>query len=64
MTTWREGLERWRDWASKGGDINPDDAECICDFFEAVTSHCAQGGSFDEAVPAELAARMKERMSA
>ena len=55
MTTWREGVERWRAWAREGGGIDPDDARCIGTFYEALARHCGKdSGSLDDEMPARL----------
>jgi hypothetical protein len=60
VTTWREGVEYWRAWARKGGDLDPEDARTVSAFYEALALHCGKdGGDLDDEMPAELAAQLK-----
>ena len=55
MMTWREGIEHFRAWARKGGGIDPDDAERIAGFYDALARHCGKdGGGLDDEMPPKL----------
>ena len=58
MTTWREGMDYWRVWASEDSNvIDPHVAERIASFFGALAQH-NKFGSFDDEMPPGLAERL------
>ena len=58
MTTWREGLEHWRAWARENADIEPWEAMCLSEFYEALALHC---NNLDDEMPEQWARLLKSQ---